>query len=217
MDPGFTLQDTILDAIERAGGEASNAAMVRSAYRSCRIILEKWSAAGLNTWRVADITLRLPIEAGGTVLPPTLDDILEIQIVRASGASDSTIERIDLDRYAALPNKSQTGRPSQFWLDRKEQPILYLWPLGTAGLSARTWYLERPEGVSRRIPDLDMPARWLPALVTELGYELALKRPIGSVPPERIELLRSDAAAAFDLCRRNDRQRVSFFHGIARR
>ena len=54
-------------------------------------------------------------------------DVLSV-VVRRDG-TDFTMDRISRDTYLAIPTKTTTGRPTQFFLDRQLTPNLKLWPL----------------------------------------------------------------------------------------
>ena len=53
-------------------------------------------------------------------------DILSSVVTR--DGTDFQIERISRSSYLNIPDKDQTGRPNQFFLDRQITPILRVWP-----------------------------------------------------------------------------------------
>ena len=53
-------------------------------------------------------------------------DILSAVVTRSG--TDFEIQRLSRSGYLTIPNKSQTGRPNQFFLNRQITPILQIWP-----------------------------------------------------------------------------------------
>ena len=62
----------------------------------------------------------------------SVNDVLEAYISTTVAASntastnDISLTKIDRSAYAALPNKLQTGQPSQYFVDRQTTPQLYI-------------------------------------------------------------------------------------------
>ena len=54
-------------------------------------------------------------------------DILSAVVTR--DGTDYGIGRLSRDEYLNIPKKTQSGRPSQFYLDRLITPVLKLWPV----------------------------------------------------------------------------------------
>jgi hypothetical protein len=214
MDTGFSIEDVIIDALERIGGEASEASEVLSARRSIRLLLEEWAAMGLNTWRLEHIDIALPSTSEGHVLQPNIDDVLDVTIRTATGTQrdETVIERAGRSEYVSFPDKSQTGRPGSWYLRRTEPPQLFLWPVGTEEYLARVYFMARPTGPDAYGWEVDAPTRWLPALVHGVAYDLGQKRP--GLPEPTIARLRTNYGERLQLCKRNDRDRVSFYAGI---
>lgn len=211
MDPGFSTEDVILDALERVGGEQSEASEVASARRSLRLLLEEWAAMGLNTWRLSHYDIALPTTEQGITLQPTVDDVLDVTIRNADPTqyrNENWIPRWGRAEYIDAPDKTQTGRPTAWYLQRVEPPKLFLWPVGDEDWIARVYVMTRPEGPAALQWEVDAPSRWLPALVHGLAYELACKR-VG-VPEEMIARLQASYGERLQLCKRGDRDRSSF-------
>ena len=113
--------------------------------------------------------------------------------------------------YAQLASKETKGNPSQYYLDRKEQPKLFLFPIGDPYFADQinVWYVSRPEDFDRYGDTTDdVPGRWLEALVSGLALDLARKRPPYNEP--LIQRLKAEAAEAEDLAQRADRGRERY-------
>jgi hypothetical protein len=112
--------------------------------------------------------------------------------------------------YQAIPNKTQQGRPTSYWLDRQVVPVFNLWlvPGAVNGVYQLRYYR------SRQVQDADIsggqqlavPYRFLEAFVADLAAHLAMKW-----MPARAQLLTSYAQEQWVLASEEDRERVSSF------
>ena len=120
--------------------------------------------------------------------------------------------RISVDSYARISNKNQTGKPIQYWVQRSPTAItLNIWPVPD---SAQTytmvyWYMEQIEDTGKPASNnVDIPTRHLPALVSGLAYQLALKK------PDKIVLapaLKQEYEEQFGLAADASREKASWF------
>lgn len=109
------------EAFERCGLELSSGYDLRTARRSMNIMLIEWANRGINLWTVTQGFI--PLKEGVTkyVIPDSIVDILDCVIsVPTSGRKyDYPMNRVSLNTYIGIPNKSALGRPTQFWVDRQ--------------------------------------------------------------------------------------------------
>ena len=82
---------------------------------------------GLNQWTIKQRTQALTTSDGQYDMLTDVIDVLSV-VVRRSG-TDFTMDRISRDTYLAIPTKTTTGRPTQFFLDRQLTPNLKIWPV----------------------------------------------------------------------------------------
>ena len=130
-------------------------------------------------------------------------DILSAVITRSS--VDYGITRLSRDEYLNIPNKTQTGRPSQFFLDRQISPRLKLWPVPENNTDIVKFdRLIRMDDADDYTNTLQIPFRFYPCLAAGLAYYLAIKR-----VPERIELLKAIYEEEFTRAMEEDRDRAS--------
>jgi hypothetical protein len=130
-------------------------------------------------------------------------DILSAVITRDS--VDYGITRLSRDEYLNIPNKTQTGRPSQFFLDRQISPRLKLWPVPENNTDIVKFdRLIRMDDADDYTNTLQIPFRFYPCLAAGLAYYLAIKR-----APERIELLKAIYEEEFTRAMEEDRDRAS--------
>jgi len=95
--------------------------------------------------------------------------------------SEIPMARLNRDQYQMLPNKTFTGRPLQFWLDRQAaEPVLRLWPVPDAAAAANLVVVYRHRhvmDVGSMTDTLEVPQRWFDAIVARLAAKLALDTP----------------------------------------
>ena len=180
----FTLDltDIIEEAYERIGVEGRSGYDYRTARRSLDMLLLEWQNRGLNLWTIKQGNETLTAGTSSYTLDPERVDVIEAVARTGSGESQSdySMERISVSQYANYVNKNTRGRPTQFWIDRQPEAItLHLWPTpDSSTYSLQYWYMERIEDTGNTgANNVDVPARFLPALTTGLAYHLALKNP----------------------------------------
>ena len=131
-------------------------------------------------------------------------DILSAVITRDS--TDYAITRLSRDGYLGIPNKAQTGRPSQFFLDRQITPVLKMWPTPENNTDIIKFdRLVRMDDADDYTNTMQIPFRFYPCLAAGLAYYLAIKR-----APERIPLLKAIYDEEFNRAMEEDRDRASF-------
>ena len=130
-------------------------------------------------------------------------DILSVVITRDS--TDYGLTRLSRSEYLNIPNKTQTGRPSQFFLDRQISPTLKLWPVSENNTDIVKFdRLVRMDDADDYTNTLEIPFRFYPCLAAGLAYYLAIKR-----APQRIELLKAIYEEEFNRAMEEDRDRAS--------
>ena len=211
-DSGFDFADLVDEAVQRSGGETSTAEDILKVRRGMRLLTERWTAAGFNTWRINEMT----IMANGpeVQLPNRVDDVIQVNAIRDGFISESIMRRIPPAEYMQLTDKQTRGLPSQYWFERSDPPKLHVFPIGGPGMEDRLviYYVERPEAYERYGFESDVPGRWLEALVTGLALDLARKRP--PYNEGLIARLKSEAMEAEELAQRADRDRARFRYRI---
>ena len=115
------------EAFERCGLEARTGYDLKTAKRSLNLMLADWANRGLNQWTIKQRTQALTASDGQYDMLTDVIDVLSV-VVRRDG-TDFTMDRISRDTYLAIPTKTTTGRPTQFFLDRQLTPNLKLRPL----------------------------------------------------------------------------------------
>jgi len=200
------IADAIEEAYERAGLEARTGYDYRTARRSLNILSAEWSNRGLNLWTVQENSLVLTPGTKTYTLPADTIDIIETIIrVNSNGTPlDYTVSRIGVGDYATLPNKNSTGRPLQIYMDRQVNPTYTLWPVPDLPYTIIYWTMRRIQDATNATDVMDMPVRFVPALVSGLAFQLAMKRPEAAA---RVPMLKAEYMEQFQLAADEDRGR----------
>lgn len=208
----FTLDlaEIVEEAFERCGSEVRSGYDLRTARRSLNLLFADWSNQGLNMWTFTEASI--PLVAGQETydLPADTVDVLEAVIRTGSGSSQADISasRISLPTYATLTNKNVQGRPLQYFVERINTPRITLWPIPNVSdtYSFVYWRLRRIQDAGNGTNTMDMPVRFLPALIAGLAYNLALKIPQAM---DRLPILKEQYDAAWRAATEEDRERAS--------
>lgn len=78
--------------------------------------------------------------------------------------------------YAAIPNKTQEGPPTAYWLDMQITPQVSFWPVPDADstYTFKVRMLRQVQDASlKNGTNVDMPYRWLDCYVAGLAYRLS--------------------------------------------
>ena len=178
----FTLavDEIIEDAYARIGGEPQTGKEASVGRRALNLLLQEWSNRNIQLWTVTESTQTLTANTASYTLNTHTVDITEAVIQKTN--SDSTVtdfelERISRDDYLRIPNKSDTGRPSQYFLDKQLTPKVFLYPTPDNADVFKFNERRRIEDITLSTETVDIPDRFLPCAISGLSYYLALRRP----------------------------------------
>jgi len=178
------LGEIIEEAYERAGIEMRSGYDMRTARRSLNILVSEWANRGLNLWTVEIGTQTLTAGTASYALPADTIDLIEHVIRTSSGdqnaQNDRQLNRISIASRATIPNKLSRGVPLQIYVDRQATPTFYLWPVpdSVSTYTVIYWRLRRIQDTGTGSTNtMDIPSRFIPALVAGLAFHLAMKKP----------------------------------------
>jgi hypothetical protein len=201
--------DLLTEAWERLGlnPEGLTDAQARSALRSLQFVLIDWTNADLDLWQVERISGTLAAGDGSVTTPAGTIDVLEVCVASAvSGGTDMLLAPIGRAEWMALPDKTQTGRPTLYWVERiQATPELHLWPVPDAAYPVQYSRLRLPADTATLAATPDTPVQWQEALVAGLAAKLAVKW-----AADRFPLLKAAADEAWTKATREGRERVPF-------
>jgi hypothetical protein len=202
------ITDCIEEAYERAGLEARTGYDFRTARRSLNIMSAEWSNRGLNLWTIDQQSIPLVAGTATYTLPADTIDMIETIIrVNTQGTGlDYVVDRWGVGDYGSIPNKFTTGRPLKNYVQRTVVPQFTLWPIPDLPYTLIYWRMRRMQDASSGSDNMDVPVRFIPALVAGLAFYIAQKRPEVS---GRIDQLKAEYEYQFMLASQEDRGRES--------
>ena len=116
--------EVIQEAYERCGLQEITGKDLRTAVRSMNLLMAEWANRGLNLWTIQLGTQAMTASDPDYSLDTNIIDLLEVSI-RDSNNLDTSLARLSRADYHMLPNKSTTGKPSQFYFERTTTPTLF--------------------------------------------------------------------------------------------
>jgi hypothetical protein len=198
------VDDLLTEAWERIGlnPAALSGDHARSARRSLQAALIDWTNRGLNLWQIDNEIAPVPAGVSLFAAPAGTADILDMWI--NVGGQDIALMGVSRDEFAGIPNKAQTGRPTQFWSERRLGPdVIHLWPVPDQTYTLTINRLKQPQDVSALAQTVDAPVLWTEALYSELAARLAEK-----FAPARFTEKRALAEVAYRNAAGENRERV---------
>ena len=138
----LTVTDVIQEAYDRIGGDPILGYDVRSARRSLNIMFSDWANRGYNQWTVE--LKDLSVSQGSTeyTLDYDLVDIINANVVDSDG-TEYSMTRLGLNDYAAISNKTLQSRPTQFYLQRLNTPIIKIYPAPDQAYTLRYYRMRK--------------------------------------------------------------------------
>lgn len=205
------IAEIIEEAYERCGVEIRTGYQFRTARRSLNLLFQEWANRGLNLWTIEQGEIPLNVGQISYALPDDTVDLIEHVIRQNQGSQynqvDLQISRIAVPTYATIPNKLAQGRPIQLYVDRQSPtPVVKVWPTANAtGYTLVYWRLRRiKDAMKPGYGQMDIPFRFMPALIAGLAYYLSLKEISAT---NRTQMLKQMYDEAFDMASREDRDR----------
>lgn len=130
------------------------------------------------------------------------------QIYLANTPTEIPLARMNRDDYTNLPNKAfQSNRPLQYWFDRQvNNPIMHMWPvpnLAATVCQIVVWRQRYIMDVGTMTEDVEVPQRWLEAIVSGLAAKMALE--LVEVDASLIPILDQKAAISLNIAQMEER------------
>ena len=215
LDSGEIIQE----AYERIGADPETGYDLKTARRSLNLLLTKWANQGIHlftlNFHIANMTKDQDYITFNSSIHADVFDGSIRDNEDATKPNDISMERISLDDYMNIPDKWTTGKPIQFSLERNAQldssgsatHKMYLWPVPNQTYYQYVgWTIMYAEDISTTYSqNPEIPKRYLPALVSGLSVELAVKQ-----APDRLPTLIPLYERDWQLAKEEDRERVSF-------
>ena len=189
------IDDIIEEAFERTGVRGTRTGyQLRSARRSLNIMFQEWGNRGVHLWKVK--LAKIPLVLGQaeynyasdtTNFPDDIDSVLEAFYRNNSITTapvDVALTKIDRSAYSATPNKLTQGTPSQYYVERKLNPSVFLYATPSSSVSNTTtpssfqfcfYYLSKIQDVGAYNNTADVVNRFYPCMMSGLAYYLSMK------------------------------------------
>ena len=123
------VEEVITEAFERCGIDVQTRTgdHARSARRSLNLLFSEFANRGINYWTVTQNTLTLVSGTTNYTLPVGTIDLLDVVVRDSTSDTDQIINRITIEEYNQIPDKTNAGKTTQYMLDRQYTPVIYLW------------------------------------------------------------------------------------------
>ena len=189
------VDEIIEEAFERTGVKGTRTGyQLRSARRSLNIMFQEWGNRGVHLWKVK--LAKVPLVEGqaeynfasdSVNFPDDIDSILEAYYRNNSTTTapvDVALTKIDRSAYSQTPNKLAKGTPSQYYVERKLNPTVFLYTTPSSSVSSTTtpssfqfcfYYLSKIQDVGAYNNTSDVVNRFYPCMMSGLAYYLSLK------------------------------------------
>jgi hypothetical protein len=209
------IDDIIEEAFERTNIRGTRTGyQLRSARRSLNIMFQEWENRGVHLWKVklAEVPLILgqaeySYSTDSVNFPNDMSQMLEAfyrNNTTTTNPQDISLTQISRSVYNATPNKLVQSTPSQFYVERKINPSVFLYATPSSSVSSTTtptshqfcfYYLSKIENPGGYTNVSDVVNRFYPCMMSGLAYYLSMKfSPERTLDLERIyesEMLRA--------------------------
>ncbi len=205
----FDLLEIFEEAAEQAGyGELRTGYDFKTVRRSLALLTRTWANRGYNLYSIQEGELSLVQGTNTYELPADIIDVTDAALRSNAGTTsqfDLTLLRISTVDYYQSPYKLQQQQPNQFYVQRAETSNFVVWPTPDQAYTIVYWYMALPSDQTTGSQTMGLPERFIPALVSGLAHQLALKRPELAA---RVPLLREQADIQWQLASEEDRDRA---------
>jgi hypothetical protein len=202
------IDEVIQEATEMIGGENTLGHEPASARRSINLMLKDWQNRGVLLWSTSVSSVTVAASTTAYDLASSTMDALEVVLNRDD--TDIQLERISPEEYLLIPNKTQTGRPSQYSIRRgRDNPVMSVWPIPENSTDViKIEVISELQDVDKSAgQNADLPKKFLPCLTCGLAYYMSMKRP--GVDDNRIQMLKVNYEELLQRAMLEDRERAT--------
>ena len=212
FDPEF--DDILQDAVAMVGGGPILADELQAGQRGINYLMASIQNKNILLHKIETTVVPASVSVSSVALPADIVDVLTAT-VRVS-TTEIPLSRDGFQRWAEIPVKSQTGRPIRYWFDRRRgDSNFHVWPLPNVNYDLVITVHKTAEDMVRAFHNVDVPRRFLPAIVYGLAYWIGLRRN-KRVPLDRLMFLKQMFESELRDAMREDRERGPFILRIGR-
>jgi hypothetical protein len=204
FDPTF--DDLLQDAAGMVGGGPILADELISARRGLDYLLTSIQNKNVLLHKVETTTVA--VSTASVSLSSSISDVL----VASCRFNDTNISmtRDGFERWAEISNKTTEGRPTRYWWDRRRDGnILNVWPIPDQEYDIVLTIQKNAEDTLRAFDNIDVPRRFLPAVLYGLAYWIGMRR--SKVPETRLNMLKLEYERQLRDAMREDRERAKTY------
>ena len=204
------IDDVIEEAIEMVGGEQTLGHEPASARRSLNLMLKDWQNRGILLWSTEASAITVTASVSSYALSGSTIDALQVIVNRDN--TDLPLTRISYEEYLQIPQKSQTGRATQYSIKRdRDNPTLFIWPIPENSTDVlKVEKIRELEDINKSAgQNADVPKRFLPCLSAGLAFYMSIKRP--GVDAGKITFLKQNYEELLERALTEDSERASIF------
>ncbi len=209
-DFSMDIDEVIQEAMEMIGGEPTLGHEPKSARRSINLLLSDWQNRDIMLWTAETSVFTVSVSTTTYSLASSSIDVLEAVVNRDN--TDIQLERISMQEYLKIPNKKQSGRPTQYAVrHERDNPEVYLWPLPENSTDkVKVELIRYMQDVNKSaVQTADISRKFLPCLSAGLAYYMSMKRP--NVDMNRIAMIKTEYEERLARALTEDRERASLF------
>ena len=213
VDFELDVAEYVEEAFERCGLEVRTGYDFKTAKRSLNLMLAEWANRGLNQWTIAQKTVTMVkdtteynIDSTNGTAPIDVLDVFIRETV-SSETTDLPMTRLSRAEYSHIVNKSSTGKPNQYFVNKQITPTISVWPAPdkSSTYTVVMNVLTRMDDSDSATNTMEVPFRFYPCLTAGLAYYISMKK-----APDRIQLLKTVYEEEFERAMGEDRDRSSF-------
>jgi len=181
---------------------------LHDAAMEANLLQSEWSNNQVNLWTVDLQSIPLvPGQAKYDVDPSTVMILGSYISTGNAPEKDRLITSVDRDTYAAFPDKTSPGNPTQYWYDAQILPTITVWQVPD-DIEPRVLKFYRARQIQDAVlPDglePEVPYRFLDAYVGGLAWRVAMHH-----KPNVAGALKELAQQAFDTAKNRDVEKSS--------
>lgn len=201
FDPTF--DDLLQDAVGMVGGGPILADELVSARRGLDYLLTSIQNRNVLLHKIETTTV--PVSTASISLGSSISDVL-VAACRFNN-TNITMNRDGYERWAELADKTTEGRPTRYWWDRRRDGnVLNLWPVPDQQYDIVLTVQKNAEDTIRAFDNIDVPRRFMPAVVYGLAYWIGIRRG-PRIPDGRLQILKLEYERLLRDAMREDRER----------
>lgn len=136
-------------------------------------LLKSWQLRGASLSHQATGTVTTAANEPSGTLDSDIRSISSARLV-VSATQERPLYPLNRTEYQSLPNKAQSGTPSQFYLSRqRDDVVMYIWPVPTADATILIDYDRIIETVTANTETLDIRSELLETVYANLAVRIS--------------------------------------------